>query len=255
LSSPCAACTRGCCRKYLVTVSGYDAWLIATSLRLAPEQFLVAVRKDEPDGRGFLLDRSGVTYDIALDKARARSEDKPCVFWIGLPGGRGRCGIYPIRPQVCQTYPAILRLGRAERREDVLCPRPAWRDGVLEQPAWARRLHSMHVEYDIYRLVAARWNHHVMHTATPDLVSLSGYYAYVLQFYDRLAPVRAGVAPEEWAHLCEWWAGHLVRGTSPLVDDVPDPGRWAGVFHAIVECAAQLCGPESQRPAAAAPNL
>ena len=38
--SPCADCTRACCRHYLVTVIGYDAWVIANGLTLAPEQFL-----------------------------------------------------------------------------------------------------------------------------------------------------------------------------------------------------------------------
>ncbi len=240
MSSPCAVCTRGCCRRHLVTVSGYDVWQIATNLRLAPEQFLVAVAQEEPDGRGFLLDRSGQTYDIALDKARTSAKDQPCVFWIGLPGGIGRCGIYPFRPQVCQTYPATLGDVRVERREDVLCPRPAWRDGTLRQPVWAQRLHAMSVEHDIYRLVAARWNDHVLRTATPDLVSLPGYYEYVLQFYERLALVRAGIAPEDWAALCERWAWHLRQDVSPLVDDVPDLRPWTWLFHEVGQVAAGL---------------
>jgi Fe-S-cluster containining protein len=237
-------CTRGCCHRYLVTVSGYDVWAIASSLRLAPEQFIVAVAQEKADGKGFLLDRSEQTYDLALDKAPARTKEKPCVFWLGLPGGIGRCGIYPVRPQVCQTYPAILRDGESVRREDVLCPRPAWRDGTLQQPVWRRRLNEMHVEHDIYRLVAARWNHHVLHTARPELISLTGYYGYVLQFYDRLAPVRERIEPAEWAALCERWAAHLQRGRSPLVDDVPELGSWAWLFHDVVAAASRVIAME-----------
>jgi len=240
VTSPCATCTRGCCRRHLVTVSGYDTWLIATSLRLAPEQFLVAVEQAAPDDTGFLLDRSGQTYDIALDKARTRAREQPCVFWIGLPGGAGRCGIYPVRPHVCQTYPATLRDGLSERREDVLCPRPAWRDGTLQQPVWLRTLHSMHVEHDIYRLFTARWNGHVTRAAEPEQVSLAGYYGCLLRFYDRLAPSRERVAPAEWAALCERWAGHLLRGRSPLAGEVPELRPWAWLFRDVVGLADSL---------------
>jgi Fe-S-cluster containining protein len=240
VTSPCAACTHRCCHNHLVTVSGYDAWLIASNLRLAPEQFLVAVPQESPEGGGFLVDRSGQTYDIALDKARARTREKPCVFWIGLPGGIGRCGVYPFRPQVCQTYPAVLHEGRAERREDVMCPRPAWRDGTLRQPLWRRRLLAMHVEHDIYSLVAARWNDHVMRSASTDGVSLTGYYGYVLGFYERFETLRARLASEEWPALCERWAGHLARAESPLVDEVADLREWEWLLTGVAETATGL---------------
>jgi Fe-S-cluster containining protein len=195
VTNPCATCTQGCCHEHLVPVTGYDVWLIATSLELAPEQFVVPVAEEEPSATGFLLDRSGQTYDLALGKARARTVEDACLFWIELPGGTGRCGIYPVRPQVCQVYPAALHEGRVVRREDVLCPKPAWRDGTLQRPEWARLLRSLQVEHDVYRLVAARWNRRVLETAD---VSLAGYYGHVLDCYDRLAPVRAAAAPDEW---------------------------------------------------------
>jgi Fe-S-cluster containining protein len=232
-----------------VTVSGYDAWVIARNLRLAPEQFLVAVAQESPEGGGFLLDRSGQTYDIALDKARARTREKPCVFWIGLPGGIGRCGVYPFRPRVCQTYPAVLHEGRAERREDVICPRPAWRDGTLRQPLWVHRLHAMHVEHDIYRLVAARWNDHVMRTASPDVVSLAAYYDYVLRFYDRFEPVRGRLGTQEWTALCERWAGRPRRGESPLADEAAAPREWAWLLSVVVDTAASLLPGPAGAPA------
>jgi Fe-S-cluster containining protein len=194
VTSPCATCTQGCCHEHLVPVSGYDVWLIATSLELDPEQFVVAVPEEEPGATGFLLDRSGQTYDLALDRARARTIADACLFWIELPGGTGRCGIYPFRPQVCQAYPASLREGRVVRREDVLCPKPAWRDGTLGRPEWARTLRSLEVEHDVYRLVVRLWNQRVA-----DEVSLTSYYAHVLDCYQRLAPVRASAAPDEWS--------------------------------------------------------
>ena len=145
MSSPCATCTRQCCHHYTVTVTGYDAWVIARGLGMAPEQFLVIVEQREPNERGFLLDQSGSSFDIALDKAPATQPEKPCLFWFGLPSGVGRCGIYALRPYVCQTYPAFLVKGAVTRREDVLCPTPAWRDGVLQEPRWRDRLLEMQV--------------------------------------------------------------------------------------------------------------
>ncbi len=233
MSGPCAACTHRCCHHYLVPVTGYDVWRIAANLRLAPERFLVVVPQEQPDGLGFRLDSSDQTYDLALDKAPARTGEKPCVFWIGLPGGLGRCGIYPFRPQVCQTYPAVLREGRAERREDVICPRPAWRDGTLQRPEWLHGLRSTQVEHDIYRLVVARWNRRVVDGRGPELVTLAGYCGYLLRFYERLAALRAPIAAADWADLCGRWAGHLDEGESPLAGEVLDLRPWAWLFHAI----------------------
>lgn len=233
MSSPCATCTRRCCHHYIVTVTGYDVWVIARGLRLAPEQFLIAVPQWTPTGRGFRLDRGERTFEIALDKARARTKERPCVFWYGLPGGGGRCGIYPFRPQVCQTYPAVLHQGAALRREDVLCPADAWRDGALQGPPWRGRLTHMRVETDIYGLMVARWNQHVLATAHPERLSLAGYYAYLLAFYERLAPVRAMLDAAEWAALCDQWSWAVERGSSPLVEAAPALEPWAEVLAAI----------------------
>jgi Fe-S-cluster containining protein len=235
MSSPCATCTERCCHHYLVTVSGYDAWLIATSMRLAPEQFLVPVKERETTGGGFLLSGEGPTYDIALDKAPARSEEKPCVFWVGVPGRGGRCGIYPVRPRVCQTYPAYLHDGQVARREDVLCPTAAWRDGTLQHPAWRRRLEAMRVEYDIYRLVVACWNDHVRRTPRPELLSFVGYCTYLLEFYDRLAGLRAAMPDAEWDALCACWSERLQAGDVPLSGDVPGLRPWAWFIDAVIE--------------------
>jgi Fe-S-cluster containining protein len=237
MTSPCATCTKRCCHHYTVTVSGYDAWVIAQGLHLAPEQFLVAVPQKTPNRRGFLLDRSERTYDIALDKAPAASEEQPCVFWVGLPSGVGRCGIYGLRPFVCQTYPAWMVEGNVERREDVLCAPDAWRDGVLQRPVWRERLLQMHVEFDIYELAVARWNYHVLHAAHPAHISVPAYFTYLMNYYARLAPIRAGLDPATWQALGAAWGECYLRGVSPLMSGSPDLAPWAPVLDAILAVA------------------
>lgn len=231
--SPCANCTLGCCRMYRVTVTGYDAWVIASGLNMAPEQFLVSVPQGAPNGYGFLLDGSGSKYEIALDKQRVESEAAPCVFWLELPGGIGRCGIYSLRPFVCQTYPAYFPAGNVVRREDVLCPDDAWRDGVLARPLWRDRLLRMQVEFDIYGLAVARWNYHVQHTAQHTPVSVLSYYTYLMNYYTRLDLIRNAVGAGEWKAMSEVWGLLCAKGASPLIEDLEQIEPWAQVVEAV----------------------
>jgi Fe-S-cluster containining protein len=252
MSNPCATCTYKCCHHYTVTVTGYDAWLIANGMGLAPEQFLVALRQPTPNPRGFALDNSGQTFDIALDKAPADTPERPCVFLIELPGGGGRCGIYPLRPYVCQTYPAYLLDGAVARREDVLCPTEAWRDGALRAPIWRERLARMQVEFDIYALAVARWNYHVRQTPQPGQISLMGYFAYLLHFYDRLQPARDGLGPAGWQAMAAAWTACCRAEGSPLTAPRASMAPWAAGVAAIHEVAAGFFPHDRPRAGAAA---
>lgn len=237
-SSPCADCTLGCCRDYLVTITGYDMWTIARGLNMAPEQFVVVVQQKEPSERGFLLDRSGQTYEIALDKRPAETEYKPCVFFLEMPSGVGRCGIYAMRPYVCQTYPTFLQgNGEVERRGDVLCPEDAWREGILKRPVWRERLLRMHIEFQIYALAVARWNYHVLYTPKPELFSFLGYLTFLMSFYGRLEPVRESIAGGEWLEMCERWCECMLQSGSPLEADLPEMVQWSSVTNEIRDVA------------------
>lgn len=229
----CATCTRKCCHHYTVTVTGHDVWVITQALRLAPEQFLVVVPMAQATPRGFRLDRGEQTYEIALDKAASRAREKPCVFWLAQPGGIGRCGIYPVRPQVCRTYPAYMDGDVVRRREDVLCPGAAWRDGTLEDPSWHREIRRMQVELDIYTLAVARWNHHVDHGAHPERLSSLAYLAYLMAFYGRMEAVRTTVDDDEWARMCEPWGALAAAGDSPLAHPAPAMVPWTRVLAGI----------------------
>jgi Fe-S-cluster containining protein len=244
MTNPCATCTRRCCHHYLVTVTGYDAWVIASGLRMAPEQFLVAVPQQTTNGRGFLLEAEGPTFEIALDKAAARTKEKPCVFWLGLPSGGGRCGIYSLRPFVCQTYPAFMQDGLVQRREDVLCPGTAWRDGTLQHPVWRDRVCRMQVELDLYSRIVERWNAHINGGG---LGSILGYYAYLMHVYERLNPVRRSVGDEEWVGVAEAWSAALQGGISPLISAVPTMARWQEVLNELLSIVALSIGRGTER--------
>jgi Fe-S-cluster containining protein len=239
MTSPCTNCTRGCCRHYTVTVTGYDAWVIANGLRLAPEQFLAVVRPREPGSRAFALDASPARFDIALAKAPARTKDKPCVFWLSMPGGIGRCGIYALRPFVCQTYPATLgENGAARRREDVLCADDAWRDGVLDHPFWRERVLRMYVEFDIYTLFVESWNAAMAQLPDGHRVPAQVYFASMLDFYGRLEQLRATSA-DEWLAMCEYWAPRYTQGLSPFRQALPELQPWAELHRSIALAAQQ----------------
>jgi Fe-S-cluster containining protein len=222
-------------------VTGYDAWVIAKGMRLAPEQFLAVVRPREPGNRAFALDASAARYDIALAKAPARTKEKPCVFWLSMPGGIGRCGIYALRPFVCQTYPATLgENGAVRRREDVLCADNAWRDGTLEHPFWRERVLRMYVEFDIYTFFVARWNAAVGQLPPAQHTSAQIYFATMLDFYGRLDQQRATLGDAEWLEMCELWAPRYTQGLSPFRESLPELQRWAPV-HRSIEMAVQHC--------------
>jgi Fe-S-cluster containining protein len=233
MTSPCATCTLGCCRYYLVTITGYDAWVIANGMQLAPEQFLITVPQKVPSNRGFLLDRSEQTYDIALDKVPVEGNEKPCIFWLEMPSGVGRCGIYSLRPYVCQTYPAYFVDGEVTRRDDVLCPNEAWHDGTLQQDIWRDRLQRMQVEFDIYGLAVARWNYHVSHTPHLEKISVLGYYTYLMNFYTCLAPLRQQLNAVEWQAMCKSWSAACFKNRSPLAEKIDEMAPWATVIDGI----------------------
>lgn len=231
--SPCTTCTRGCCRRHTVNVGGYDAWAIARGLELSPLEFVVAVERDGPDAGGFLLAAGGPHHELALAKRPTGEAYEPCLFVLAMPDGSDRCGIYGLRPLVCRAYPAYTRSGLVGRRDDVLCPDEAWRDGALGAPGWYATLARHHVEHDIYELAVARWNYALIQCGPGATPTLAAYLAFVMAFYDGLEPLRAGVAPAAWSELCARWERQLDRGVSPLRRDCPELAPWAALLAAI----------------------
>ena len=191
-ASPCARCTEGCCKAYLVTVTGLDVYRIARGLGLAPNQFTVAVPVQRSGAVGFRVDAGADRFQLALDKQRSGW----CVFWMPFGSTSGRCGIYAHRPQVCRTYPATLVDGEVARRDDVLCPVGAWGPGsALVSEQWRLRTERQYAELEIDALVTQRWNDADL-PAVPARDLLAAYMAWLLEVYERLDEDDA--APLDW---------------------------------------------------------
>ena len=195
-TSPCATCHEGCCREYLVTVTGLDVYRIARGLGLAPAQFTVAVPIVNPSVAGFRLGPTDARFQLALDKRRDPPREGWCVFWLPFGDGAGRCGIYPHRPQVCQTYPATMIDGEVARRDDVLCPAGSWGPGsALMGEAWRRRAERQFAEFELDGIVNRRWNE-LAAIPEAEAVALDAYAAWMLGVYAELDGHPA--APLEW---------------------------------------------------------
>lgn len=218
MSSPCSACTKRCCANYTVSVNGYDAWLIATRLRLPLESFLVHFGVSDEAERGFRLQAGGARYEIALDKVGGFRRGNPCVFWVDLMNGRGRCGIYAVRPHVCQTYPAYQQREVVQLRDDVLCPEGSWSLAGMDLPVFRRRLYAFRVEQDVYASVVTSWNARV--ESEGRVRGIGDYYAHLMNAYDRLEDVRSSLSPAVAARLLEAWGGRDPLAPSPLVVDL-----------------------------------
>ncbi len=237
MTLPCATCHTKCCQAYLVALSGYDVWTISRGLRMPPEQFVRPVEQEKPDSRSFLLDRSGKSYYMVLDKLRTK-QSTACIFWMAVEGGTaGRCGIYPYRPLVCRVYPATLEGDGVARREDVLCPIEAWRDDTLQRPPWHMNLLHMQVDFDIYWLAAARWNAHVLRYDGVEGISLNNFLDYLMNFYARLEPLREGLGVDSWNEMCVWWDKLRVQSVNPLATGNDTSERWPTVVEEIRDIA------------------
>jgi Fe-S-cluster containining protein len=225
--NPCSTCGL-CCRNYIVTVCGYDAWLICTRQRLNPEQFLVAVPQNPPGRDGFQLEPNGAPYGLMLDKAGPLKHTQPCVFLLQLGGGRDRCGIYAERPVVCQSYPMAFRHRHVVQRNNVLCPPDAWPEEEVRRPEWREAVQRQRMHFEVYYQVVARWNARVnaagaeKRFAGPTYVAtgrgdwratsapgrrfaLREYLDYLLNVYTRLAGLDAAVGEAELARVRDAW--------------------------------------------------
>jgi Fe-S-cluster containining protein len=202
-ASPCDRCDGRCCHAYLVRVTGYDAWVISSALGLPMEEFLSYLPDPEGGGAGFMLDRSGATYGLAL-RQRPGERERACFFLRTLPDGRGRCSVYPHRPLVCRAFPALLDGQRAALREELVCPPGSWEASAMALPPWRRQLLALDLERTIHRLVVSRWNERVRDGPADAVWPIREYFAFLADAYGRIAPLRgegrrqATASPPSW---------------------------------------------------------
>jgi Fe-S-cluster containining protein len=256
--SPCGSCQQRCCHDYVVTVTGYDAWLIATQLRLAMEQFLVHFEPARTTPQCFRLDRSARYFDIALAKRKEDGESAACVFWLALPHGYGRCGIYPLRPLVCQVYPTSLADGLVRLRTDVLCPPRGWNLARLDLARWRQRLMWFHVQQEIYCYAVGRWNHWVDAREPESAVPASVYLGYLTALYTRLDQVWKGLSGADRDLVLDQWDACARSQVAPLlasaVESNNQPGHvWADLV-ATVRTAVETALPRQTARDSGAPR-
>jgi hypothetical protein len=214
-----------------VSITGYDAWVIARGLHLPLESFLIAFPVTGPNDRGFLLEPQGERYEIALDKVGRFQKGNPCIFWIDLGNDRGRCGIYAFRPHVCQTYPAYQQQDTIILRSDVLCPTGSWNLTGIDLPLFRQRLFRFRVEQDIYSCIVAAWNRTSERLGVAR--GLSEYYAFLTNTYDALERFRAGITPDVLDAIVERWGAMDSSWPNPLIADLamtPGDADWHHVL-------------------------
>lgn len=221
-SGPCASCRKACCANYTVSITGYDAWVIGKGLHLPLESFLVYFPVAEKNDRGFELEPKGVHYEIALDKVGQYRKGHPCVFWVDLANGGGRCGIYPYRPMVCQTYPAYHEQGTVVLRNDVLCPEGAWNLTGMDLPVFRQRLYRFRMEQDVYTYLVSGWNDCVERAGRT--FAVGEFYTALMNVYEGINRWATGVPPDVLNDLIRRWGAMPPALPNPLFADIAAPG-------------------------------
>ena len=202
-AGPCPDCDGQCCYYYAVAVTGYDAYIIASTLKIGMEQFLVFWPERKPTDEGFKLQRAGPTFTLGLNKGHSRRKQKPCIFLVKLRGDTGRCGIYHLRPQVCQVFPAQLQGGEVVWREKGrVCPKRTWSTENVDLAPWRLSLLRMELERAIQRAVVRRWNS-LVDSGPEEGYSIEQYFAYLMKAYKRLEGVRQEVTGQQMAAMIE----------------------------------------------------
>jgi Fe-S-cluster containining protein len=187
MASPCAGCHTRCCLEYTVRITGYDAWRIATELRVAIDAFAVPLEAEEAPADGFRLDATERRLVLALRRRAADDEHaRACAFWLPL-GASGRCGIHPQRPDVCRIYPTYLRDGNVQLRPDAKCPALAWNLADMDLSHWREQLERHRRREEVYGSVVACWNERMDAVPEGRQVPLEAFYAYLMEFYDKEA--------------------------------------------------------------------
>jgi Fe-S-cluster containining protein len=174
-----------CCYTRFVVPSGRDIWRIARALDLPPWTFLVYFEAREPRPDAFALDASERRFCLLLSKrpSRRKRTPPPCIFLVRTRRGYHRCGLGPLRPRVCQAYPA-------ELAEDVVCLRL---DGGCTCRRWALAdvditqerslVQARRAELREYHAIVAEWNRHVAELPPGAGAEFTEFCQFLLETY------------------------------------------------------------------------
>lgn len=226
-SNPCATCHANCCSNLLVTINGFDAWRISRELELPPDQFLSFMRSTEPKAPSFKLDRGEEWWSLVLAKGKSRRKYRPCIFLVETPSGYRRCGIYALRPGVCQAYPLRRSRGVVALREDRLCPEKSWNLASMDLAPWRAAFLAHELEDLLYAQVLEHWNALMAIAPAGVRVHPLVFADYLMNVYDALRAVREELQPE-WESLLGYYAEATSREVSPWEEDhgVEPPQAW-----------------------------
>ncbi|MBI3863686.1 MAG: YkgJ family cysteine cluster protein, partial [Planctomycetia bacterium] len=183
--SQCATCHAGCCRTYVVPLTGADILQIMADQRLSFWDF--ACRWADPQGtialkyapHFYFRDAPQVPFVIALiqDSSRVFPQTTRCRFLVEgdptreHPLGISQCGIYESRPSACRVFPTKFdRAGELAVLCDVpsqgnagndpvygLCPKP-WMPRDLDPIRQVQDLVVAKFEMKFFFKLAGSWN-------------------------------------------------------------------------------------------------
>ena len=183
--SPCHGCHAGCCRSFVVPVTGADLLHLERARGLPLEE--IVCRWADAEGRiargaapHFRFEDDLETpYVIGLRHvpSEAHPGTSRCEFLMETPPtpeaplGGARCGVYENRPMACRIYPArfnstseltilsdVPRSGREhEHPAYQLCPRP-WQPEDVDPLELPRTMAAAKFEREFFRSVARLWN-------------------------------------------------------------------------------------------------
>jgi len=134
MSAGCKSCGGRCCRNVYVAVTVFDAWRIATHLRLPWTQFVAPMN---PGPRG--------PMGLALQK---NSSDETACTFLGDPAAGSLCSIYPERPQICRVYPFTSVREVVEVPSNVRCTRSDWDLSLIDAAQIRREVALYRAEED-----------------------------------------------------------------------------------------------------------
>lgn len=223
----CVSCK--CCFGLFIDVTGLDLYRLAVSLHLDPMTLVTTAPSDETDDDlGFCLEPGGPTKTLIL---RQRGTTKRrCALLLGPLGTNGetRCGVYPIRPAACRSYPAEFAPdapGQVRRRSIARCPVGSFTPSAVEDATlteamdastWGPLLRDEQIGLDVHRIVTWRWNRHVL--AGGRRLSLAELVGYLMAVHERLAPVWAVISERpDWSLQREAWGSAIDNGISPFL--------------------------------------
>lgn len=174
-----------CCHTTRVIVSGRDMWRIARAIEAAPWEFTVYGEAVEGAVDGFQLVHGGPAYQVILAKrGKVGPKGAPCFFLWKLADGHAQCGLGQLRPQVCQSYPALLV-------DDLLCVESSactcrrWSLLDLDEARDRAQIRQMLAEAEEYSQIVADWNERL--SPGGPARTYPEFCAFVLALYDRLA--------------------------------------------------------------------